>query len=248
MGWGIVIVLAAAAVVLSTGHVSIGLAMGWRTGHARSASPVANLKPMVTLVERIRDEMGDLSRLAQKLPSLDRAIAASIARLTSSLDELLRSVGNVPAMASAAVQTAELSHPMGTRAVGNVRILEWFNRPTIGRSLPEESRRYPFAVPQPLAPRQSEELPDPGDFKLVQCHDLCPTQLRYVIDDRPKDEEVVIGLGLPKPVKFLLARIDDFRSVYMYGQVGFLVTATFVETLDAYRNDVDFCQQQELAS
>jgi hypothetical protein len=72
---------------------------------------------------------------------------------------------------------------------------------------------------------------------LVQCHDLSPSEIRYIVEDRPKEDEVVIGLGIPRPIKYLRARVEDYRSVYMYGRVGFLVTAAFVEALDGYSLD-----------
>lgn len=129
------------------------------------------------------------------------------------------------------------AHRLGAHAVGNSRILEWFSGRSVERSPPGEKNRYPFAVQQPLAVRKGVDLPEPGDFKLVQCHDLSPAEIRYIVEDRPKEDDVVIGLGIPRPIKHLLARVEDYRSVYMYGRVGFLVTASFVEALDGYSQD-----------
>jgi hypothetical protein len=41
-----------------------------------------------------------------------------------------------------------------------------------------------------------------------------------------------IGLGLPKPVKWLAAEVEDFRSAFMYGRVGYLVTAGLRASID----------------
>jgi hypothetical protein len=87
-------------------------------------------------------------------------------------------------------------------------------------------------VQQLVAPRRGEDLPAASAFEPVQCHDISPAELRYVAEHRPKGNEVVIGLGIPRPVKFLLAEVVDYRSVYMYGRVGYLVTARFVTTLN----------------
>ena len=60
---------------------------------------------------------------------------------------------------------------------------------------------------------------------MVQCHDLSVRDIRYFVDELPTEEVVVIGVGVPKPVKWLAGEIEDFRSAFMYGRVGYLVTA-----------------------
>jgi hypothetical protein len=223
--------------VLGSGHLCAGLAIGWYMGKSRpapAAPPPVNLEPFVTSVEQLRLEMAQLSRLSKNVPSPDQEFTTLVARLALSLDELHQALSNpsrVVAMPKAPNPDGE-SHRMGAHAVSNRRILQWFAGQQIRSPITEEGRRYPFAVQQFLAMRKGEELPEPADFELVQCHDLSPTEVRYLVDQRPKGAEVVIGLGLPQPVKFLLARVEDYRSVYMYSRVGYLVTAQFLGTVD----------------
>lgn len=223
--------------VLGSAHLCVGLAIGWYMGKSRSApaGPAVNLEPFVTSVERLRLEMAELSRLSKSVPSPDQGLVTLVARVALSLDELHQSLSNPGRPASPPPKTTEpdgQSHCMGAHAVSNSRILQWFAGQRIRSPVTEEGRRYPFAVQQFLAVRKGEELPEASDFAREQCHDLSATEVRYLIEQRPKESEIVIGLGLPHPVKFLLARIEDYRSVYMYGRVGYLVTARFLEALD----------------
>jgi hypothetical protein len=238
--------LIGAAIVLSTGHLCAGIAIGWYAGRRNAVviQPV-NMEPIVTSVEQIRGEMGQLAKLSRSVPSPGQEFTSLISRLTLSLDELHQSLSSRVRVKPESTQDStcepvpkqeDRSHRMGTHAIGNGRILEWFARP-IGQIIPGENHRYPFAVQQPMAVRKGEDFPDAGDFAAIQCHDLCPSEIRYIVDHRPKVDEVVIGLGLPRPIKFLLARVEDYRSVYMYGRVGYLVTARFEATVDHYLTD-----------
>ena len=223
--------------LLGSAHLCAGLAMGWYMGKSRPSPSGASvdLEPFVTAVDRLRLEMAELSQLTKAAPGPNQEIATLVARLALSLDELHQSMSSRPHQAapSQPVEPDDKSHRMGAHAVSNRRILQWFANEEIRSPRSEEdARRYPFAVRQFAAMRRDEELPDPAAFEAVQCHDLSPTEVRYIVEQRPKGCEVVIGLGLPHPVKFLLARIEDYRSVYMYGRVGYLVTAQFIETLD----------------
>ena len=236
-----------AAIVLGTCPLCLGLAIGWNMGRRAGAvvQPV-DMQPFVSSVEMIRGDLGELTQRSRDLPLPDQEFAALLARLTLSLDELHRSLSsrmlarqenqNAPAK-EASPASQERSHSLGAHAVGNARILEWFSGRPLDRSPLVERNRFPYAVRQPLAPRTSEALPRPQDFAVVQCHDISPREIRYIVEDRPKEDEVVIGLGIPRPIKHVLARVEDYRSVYMYGRVGFLVTASFVQVVDDYACD-----------
>ena len=241
------------AILIVTGHLVAGIYIGWHMG--RRAGPAhiqpLNVGPLVASVEQMRQDFGELSQLSRSA-GVPQEFAVLLARLTQSLDELHRSLSSrvcaKPAAPEATATPAapeERSHRLGAHAIGNSRILQWFHDRPVGQCPPGEKTRYPFAVQQPLATRKGEELPEPGDFELVQCHDLSPVEIRYLVEDRPKDDEVVIGLGIPRPIKHLLARVEDYRSVYMYGRVGFLVTASFVEALDGYRDEAAEKEQPE---
>jgi hypothetical protein len=233
---GATVVLLFAAVVVASGHLCVGIAIGWAMGRrvAGVAEPF-DLEPFATSVDSIRSQVSQLSQRASEAPSSDPMFASIIARLTLSLDELHRALTS-PAKTTApnsAEPANEPSHQMGTHAVGNGRLLEWFQgtRPMVVPVI-DAGRRYPFAVQQFVAERRNVELPQPGEFVRVQCHDISPSEVRYLVENRPKFPEVVIALGMPRPVKFVTAQIEDYRSVYMYGRVGYLVTAKFEESID----------------
>lgn len=233
---GATIALLCGAIVVGSGHLCIGLALGWYMGRmSGGAVQPIDLEPYVAAVGTIRSQVGELSQRATENPAPDPAFTSIIARLTLSLDELHRALTTPQRTTapSSAEPADEASHQMGTHAVGNGRLMEWFQgaRPMVVPSI-DAGRRYPFAVQQFVAERRGVDLPQSGEFIRVQCHDICPSELRYIVENRPKFPEVVIALGLPRPVKFVTAQVADYKSVYMYGRVGYLVTARFEESLD----------------
>ena len=85
---------------------------------------------------------------------------------------------------------------------------------------------------------KSEDLPE-LDFELVQCPGLFPTEIRYLAETAGLAQGRRNGdwPGHPEAIKNLRARVEDYRSVYIFGRVGFLVTASFIEALDRYSLD-----------
>jgi len=92
--------------------------------------------------------------------------------------------------------------------------------------------RYKFSAKQFLAPAV-DDGPLPSEaFSIVQCHDISVRDIRYFVDQPPGEGRVVIGLGLPTPVKWVAAQIEDSRTAYRYGRVGYLVTARLLAAID----------------
>jgi hypothetical protein len=96
---------------------------------------------------------------------------------------------------------------------------------------PEEEQpiRYRLSAKQVLAP-----FPFAGveSFRLVQCHDLSVREIRFFVDDPPTEDTIIVGLGLPSPVKWVVADIEDARAVFMYGRMGMLVTARLIRIIE----------------
>ena len=59
--------LIGAAIVLGTGHLCVGLAIGWYMGRRAGmvVQPV-NMEPFVASVEQIRGDLGQLSRMSRQ--------------------------------------------------------------------------------------------------------------------------------------------------------------------------------------
>jgi hypothetical protein len=99
---------------------------------------------------------------------------------------------------------------------------------------PEEEQpiRYRLSAKQVLAP-----FPFGGveSFRLVQCHDLSVREIRFFVDDLPTEDTIIVGLGLPSPVKWVVADIEDARAVFMYGRMGVLVTARLIRIIELPR-------------
>ena len=67
------------------------------------------------------------------------------------------------------------------------------------------------------------------DFK-----DLSVREIRFFEDDRPSADRVLVGLGQPSRAKWLVAKIVDYRTTFMYGRTGYLVTAQFLAGIDTH--------------
>jgi hypothetical protein len=103
---------------------------------------------------------------------------------------------------------------------------------------PEEEQpiRYRLSAKQVLAP-----FPFGGveSFRLVQCHDLSVREIRFFVDDPPTEDTIIVGLGLPSPVKWVVAEIEDARAVFMYGRMGTLVTARLIRIIELPRRNAN---------
>src|SRR5688500_16182468 len=151
---------------IATGHLFAGLTAGWLMGRkvrpaqaprvvaveAPAGQPPA-FAPLLSAVESIRSDMKSLEQLCRepgKVPSKD--LGDLLAKLVWALDQLHQALSRssqavneesaTPAADTAALtdsNVSEKSHRMGTHAVGNSRIMEWFGAKSIGQAgLPDK--------------------------------------------------------------------------------------------------------------
>jgi hypothetical protein len=116
--------------------------------------------------------------------------------------------------------------------ISNAQILDLLSQ--IGKIRDESIPlvRYKYSAKQFLAPAIDDCALPPESFSMVQCHDLSVRDIRYFVDEPPAEGKVVIGLGLPTPVKWVAAQVEDSRTAYQYGRVGYLVTARLLASID----------------
>jgi hypothetical protein len=117
--------------------------------------------------------------------------------------------------------------------ISNEQILELLDG--LGRVPRDDSLpmiRYKFNVKQPLARAVDQGPLEPEAFRIVQCHDLSGRDIRYFVEDPAIEGMIIMGLGVPRPVKWVAARVEDSRSTYRYGRVGYLVTAKLLASID----------------
>jgi hypothetical protein len=233
-------------------HLGIGLAIGWRLGGAALPAPI-HLGDRLDLIteeragqqqcdwDDIRLRLADLASAAVELrPTPREALAKWVADLVQLSNDLRERLADTLAGAaeprSSDQQCTRLpSHEIPDQegkphVMTNAEILELCE--TLSRPVDDEDVppiRYKLSAKQPLAPYPSRGA---VAFRTVQCHDLSVKEIRYFVDDAPIEEKVIIGLGLPSPVKWLLAEIEDSRSAFMYGRMGYLVAARLIKSID----------------
>jgi len=236
-------------------HLGIGLAIGWRFG--RFSAPGVHIAwPVPPPVEQsesqrlmaawddLRQRLIELASNARETQQVPQEVLSQwrteLAHLTNELHQVLdRKLGITeaprPPDADTSVMLASNGNPVdeaepGIDIITNAQIVELVSG--VGNESHEcvPLVRYRFPVKQPLAGRLNNGAVKA--FGMVQCHDLSVTNVRYFVDDLPTEEFVVIGLGLPKPVKWLAAEVENFRSAFMYGRVGYLVTARLRASID----------------
>jgi len=102
-------------------------------------------------------------------------------------------------------------------------------RPTVRHKFP--ARQLIVALPDDGGP--------PSAIREVQCDDLSVREFRYFVEESPSTKRVIVGLGVPSPVKWLMAEIVDSRSADFEGQTACLVTARFLKSIDHGRRIVE---------
>lgn len=258
-----VVILVTLGIVFGTLELCIGVVLGWQLCARRIQTEGPSPDPRWSAeMIGIRQQMDQLALLADasrsELPSelmqLIVQLATAIANLQRDMTAAHRSEAYRPPDHAAVglprkqppspqpprqdikpEEPTPAAHASGTQDVGNTEFIEWFDRagvPEPAMKL-EGTRRYRFAVSQPLAPFRDGNL---DNYRDVQCHDISRSEIRYVVEQQPTYSEAVIGIGVPAPVKLILVSIDDYRPVYMYGLVGFLVTATFRKVIPIDRD------------
>ena len=94
--------------------------------------------------------------------------------------------------------------------------------------------RYRYDVFQPIAPFNGE-LPTAESFIKVRCRDLSRGGFSYFVDDVPNYESLIVVLGSPPDLTFLVAQVEHYREESIDGQRGYLVGCRFLEQVkDVY--------------
>ena len=237
-------------------HLAIGLALGARFGHpttryvalTRPAAESSDAQRLSSqwfeLCLRLSEMAGCADELRKVPAELISQWREELIRLTNELCRSMDLQRSSAANAFAVSDSQTMPNLAGNsgqdevpsdEVVTNKIILELLQNRNLGFAESDESGplvRYRFSTKQPLAPAPDGRPLSAEAFNLVQLHDLSVRDVRFFLDDRPVEDNVVIGLGLPKPVKWIAAKIENYRSVFMYGRVGYLVTARLLASLD----------------
>lgn len=218
-------------------HLGIGMAIGWRLRpegrYVESFELPASRHGRIEYVEsqwcQLHVQLTQLTTTAIEIQPAPRELLSQwlteLDHVTSQLRFTVEGNSSPLLPAPDSEQHAEEQPTVAT----NEQILELVGRPA---SDEEVVRRFSFPVKQPLA-KYVDAGPLPAKaFSPVQCHDLSVRDIRFFLDEPPTADKVVLGLGVPQPVKWMGAEVESFRSVFMYGRVGYLVIARFLSCID----------------
>ena len=159
--------------------------------------------------------------IAQLQSELNRATE----NVSESLDQKLvliehdTSKAEVTKTARAEPAAEEIGHSELISNEQLLALLSQVGRPGSGQETPVV--RHKYAAKQYLAPALDDQPLAAEAFQTVQCHDISVRDIRYFVDDPPISPRVVLGLGVPSPVKWVAAEIEDSRAAYRYGRVGY---------------------------
>jgi hypothetical protein len=244
-----------AGCVIGLIHLAIGLAIGARLAQSKvryvalshpatESSDIQRLSSQwFELCLRLSEMAGSVNELKQAPAELMSLWKVELVRLTHELCQAFE-VQRGDEKGRAEPNSLELPTPAGNleqdevpaeEVITNALILELLQDRQLGLADIGDTAplaRYRFSTKQPLAPAPDTRPLSAEAFNMVQFHDLSVRDVRFFLDDRPVDDNVVIGLGVPKPVKWIAAKIEDYRSAFMYGRVGYLVTARLLGSLD----------------
>jgi len=90
------------------------------------------------------------------------------------------------------------------------------------------SRRQRFEWDQRIAPVRQGRLPDPSAFVSVPCRDLSGSGISFFWDVPPDFSELVVALGTPPKLTFVLARVVWFAPAKLHDRPAFLLGCRFV--------------------
>jgi len=232
--------------------LSVGFVAGWRCRLATQSviAPTWELRPLrsrgraVTFSELLshwHDIRPRLAELASGVREVQDAPCAAVAEwrsdlvalskeLHQALKRLLGKNGSIALKTNSRTTAANQEDEQPREVLTNehlVTLLEEEPSTIVHGDVKSPAARRKFSAMQVLAP-----LPDdgglPSTVSEVQCHDVSVRDIRYFVDKLPSTDRVLIGLGLPSPVKWVVAEIENYRRVVMYGRTGYLVTARFI--------------------
>lgn len=90
--------------------------------------------------------------------------------------------------------------------------------------------RQPFNEQQYIAPYSGKgPLPDDGQFRTVQCHDLSARGLSFLCDEPPEFQKFVVRLGKGSETYYVLARVANVADVGTEVRPRYRVGCSFIE-------------------
>jgi len=94
------------------------------------------------------------------------------------------------------------------------------------------STRQRFEWAQRMAPVRQGRLPQPDAFLSVQCRDLSGSGISFYWNGPPDFSELVVALGTPPRLTFVLSRVVWFAPVAGSGRTAFLVGCRFLRRVN----------------
>lgn len=96
-----------------------------------------------------------------------------------------------------------------------------------------ESQRRKYVCDQRMAPYMLDEaMPKAAEFRPVKCHDISMEGISFVTPETPDYDRVVISMGPPESLLYMAATVIHSRAVFMYGNVGYLVSCSFIKRME----------------
>jgi hypothetical protein len=87
--------------------------------------------------------------------------------------------------------------------------------------------RYAFGVEQRVATMVAGEMPTLDDFQPVRCADISRSGFAFFQTARPDFSSVMLALGLPPEITYLMGRVIHARLIEMCGMLVFRVGCRF---------------------
>ena len=226
-------------------HLVLGLTIGIGLKGAPARATIARSTGAPQFVRQevrrlAKDWKAIRSLLERFLSAADRVqplprdlLRQSLAELIAFEDRLRETIGDQANPPNAA-DTSIRPHDVIQRQLANLTDAQVTQLFEIDRSTKAAAVRHKFTAKQPMAPLLGDSPPPADAFRLTQCHDLSVREIRFFEDDRPSADRVLVGLGQPSRAKWLVAKIVDYRTTFMYGRTGYLVTAQFLAGIDTH--------------
>jgi len=225
-------------VVLCTAHFLVGIWLGGRfrsQGTPGGAAINHHYNVQLAEVARLSDQLRRFAALCTNqfpaLPATITAAAEELARAAALLNTRMQSKQAVSAPNATAPEASveKAGFDLGCNELNSLT--------TLGRSAGERSgepataTRYRYDTVQFVAP-SDKGLPQPSAFRPVRTLDLSSGGLSYFAQEQKAQRSVVVSLGNPPDLCFLMATVEHSRPVHMYGVPGFVVGCRFVSRLE----------------
>jgi diguanylate cyclase (GGDEF)-like protein len=98
--------------------------------------------------------------------------------------------------------------------------------------------RQPFNEKQYIAPYSGDgPLPEPYQFRAVQCHDLSARGLSFICDEPPDFEKFVVRLGKGLETCYIVARVANIADVGSKERSRYRVGCSFLQRLRAEESE-----------